>query len=127
MEVPDDLLYTHDHEWFRHQDGEGEVGISAFAEEQLGDVVYVELPDLSRVVTKGEACGVIESVKAVYDLFAPVSGEIIARNELLLDAPEKVNESPYGEGWMIRVKLSDAAELTELMDASAYQAALAEE
>lgn len=127
MEVPEDLLYTHDHEWLRHKDGEGDVGISAFAEEQLGDVVYVELPDLGRIVAKGEAFGVIESVKAVYDLFAPVSGEVIARNEALLDSPEKVNESPYGEGWMIRLRLSDAAELDHLMDASAYTAALAEE
>ena len=124
MDVPGDLLYTSDHEWFRHQDGEGNVGISAFAEEQLGDVVFVELPDLGRTVAKGEAFGVIESVKAVYDLFAPVSGEVIARNEKLLDAPEKVNESPYDEGWMIRLRLSDPSELEQLMDADAYRVAL---
>lgn len=126
MNVPSDLLYTSDHEWLRHQDGEGEVGISAFAEEQLGDVVFVELPELGRVVAKDEPFGVIESVKAAYDLFAPVSGEVIGRNEALLEAPEKVNDSPYGDGWMIRLRLSNPAELAELMDAGAYQATLTE-
>lgn len=126
MNVPSDLLYTSDHEWIRHRDGEGEVGISAFAEEQLGDVVFVELPEVGRVVAKAEPFGVIESVKAVYDLFAPVSGEVIGRNEALLEAPEKVNNSPYSDGWMIRLRLSNPAELDELMDAGAYQATLTE-
>ena len=126
MDVPGDLLYTSDHEWIRHRDGEGDVGISAFANEQLGDVVFVELPDIGRRLAKGESFGVIESVKAVYDLFAPVGGEVIARNEALLEAPEKVNDSPYGDGWMIRLRLSNPSELDQLMDASAYQATLVE-
>lgn len=126
MNVPSDLRYTSDHEWFRHHDGEGEVGISAFAEEQLGDVVFVELPEMGRVVAKDEPFGVIESVKAAYDLLAPVSGEVIGRNEALLEAPEKVNDSPYGDGWMIRLRLSNPSELDELMDAATYQATLTE-
>jgi glycine cleavage system H protein len=126
MRFPEDLRYTSDHEWIRSADGEGAVGITEFAQDQLGDVVFVELPPLGRVVGKGEAFGIIESVKAVYDLFAPVSGEVVARNEGILDRPEKVNQDPYGDGWMIRLRLTNPSELDELMDAASYQATLAE-
>lgn len=126
MECPADRRYTPDHEWIRPDDGEGQVGITEFAQEQLGDVVFVELPDIGRALKKGEAFGVIESVKAVYDLFTPVSGEVIGRNEKLLEYPEKVNQSPYEEGWMIRVRLTEPGEIDDLMDAASYGATLKE-
>jgi glycine cleavage system H protein len=122
MEIPADLLYTDEHEWIRVEGEEGTVGVTAFAEDQLGDVVYVELPEPGTQVTRGQAFGVIESVKAVYDLFAPATGEVVARNEALLDAPEKVNQSPYGDGWMIRVRLSQPGELDALMKPADYEA-----
>ena len=121
MEIPTDLRYTRDHEWIRPEGDEGTCGITEYAQQQLGDVVYVELPEVGRVVEKGKPFGVIESVKAVYDLYAPVSGEVIERNEALLDHPEKVNESPYGEGWMIRVRLTKPEELDQLLDPEAYR------
>jgi len=126
MESPRDLRYTPDHEWIRPDNGEGQVGITEYAQQQLGDVVFVELPDIGRMLKRGEAFGVIESVKAVYDLYTPVSGEVIERNEKVLEYPEKVNESPYDDGWMIRVRLSDPSELDELMDAVSYEATLTE-
>jgi glycine cleavage system H protein len=118
----DPRLYTDEHEWIRVEGEEGTVGVTAFAEDQLGDVVYVELPEPGTQVTRGQAFGVIESVKAVYDLFAPATGEVVARNEALLDAPEKVNQSPYGDGWMIRVRLSQPGELDALMKPADYEA-----
>jgi glycine cleavage system H protein len=127
MDCPEDLRYTSDHEWIRREGDEATVGITEFARDQLGDVVFVELPNVGSPLSKGATFGVIESVKAVYDLFAPASGEVVARNEALFDAPEAVNQSPYGDGWMIRLRLSDPAELDELMDAVAYRAALAGE
>lgn len=127
MDFPEDLLYTSEHEWIQVADGEGTVGITDFAQDHLGDVVYVELPTIGTRVSKNDAFGVIESVKAVYDLFAPASGEVVARNDPILDAPEKVNQSPYGDGWMIRLRLSDRGELAELMDAATYRASLTEE
>ena len=127
MDCPDDLRYTPDHEWLRQEGNEATVGITEFACEQLGDVVFVELPNIGSTLAKGAAFGVIESVKAVYDLFAPASGQVVARNESLLDAPEAVNHAPYSDGWMIRIRLSNPAELDGLMDASAYRVALAGE
>ena len=126
--TPDDLLYTPTHEWLR-PDGDGRdtatVGITDFAQDQLGDVVYLDLPAAGTPVGAGESCGEIESTKTVAELYAPVGGEVIAANGELVDAPELVNESPYDEGWLIRVRLADAAELEHLLDAAAYRAQLA--
>ena len=123
--VPADLRYTNDHEWIRVDAGEAVVGITAYATEQLGDIVFVELPVVGRSVAQAKAFGVVESVKAVSDLFAPVSGEVVAINEELAARPELVNEDPYGEGWMIRLRVSEAAEVDALLDASAYDALIA--
>jgi glycine cleavage system H protein len=116
---PTDLKYTKDHEWVRLQDGEAAVGITDFAQRQLGDVVFVELPDVGRTLKQGEAFGTIESVKAVSELFSPVSGEVVAVNPDLANHPETVNAKPH-ETWMIRLKPSAAAEADALLDAAAY-------
>lgn len=121
MENPEELLYTREHEWIRVEGEEGTLGITAYAQEQLGDVVYVELPAVGSAVTKGGAFGVIESVKAVSDLFAPVSGEVLARNEAVVEAPEIVNDSPYDKGWLIRVRLRNRDDLQDLLSAAEYQ------
>ena len=122
MSFPKDLRYTKDHEWARlEEDGTLTVGITDHAQDALGDVVYVELPDVGRALDAEETFGVVESVKSVSDLFAPCAGEVVAHNELLLDAPETINSDPYGDGWLIRLKPADASELGELMDAEAYQ------
>lgn len=118
---PSDLKYTKDHEWIRIDGDTGAVGITNFAQQQLGDVVYVDLPEVGTRVTAGQTFGSIESVKAVSDLYAPVSGEVIEVNAALKDAPEQVNAKPH-ETWMIKVRLSDTGELNGLMDAAAYQA-----
>ena len=127
MTFPEDLQYTRDHEWTRLQGNRITVGITDFAQDQLGDVVYVELPEVGDVVKKGEAFGVVESTKAVSDLFAPVSGTVVEVNRPLADAPETVNEDAYEEGWMIVVEISDPKELAELMDAAAYRKFVEEE
>ena len=127
MTFPEDLQYTRDHEWTRLQGNRITVGITDFAQDQLGDVVYVELPEVGDVVKKGEAFGVVESTKAVSDLFAPVSGKVVEVNRPLADAPETVNEDAYEEGWMIVVEISDPKELAELMDAAAYRKFVEEE
>ena len=127
MTFPEDLQYTRDHEWTRLQGNRITVGITDFAQDQLGDVVYVELPEVGDVVKKGEAFGVVESTKAVSDLFAPVSGKVVEVNAPLADAPETVNEDPYEEGWMIVVEISDPKELAELMDAATYRKFVEEE
>ena len=129
LHVPDGLLYTPDHEWLRADaaDGsQGVIGITDFAQDQLGDVVYVQLPAVGSAIASGQRFGEIESVKTVSDLFAPVGGEVVEVNEALADNPELVNASPYGDGWMIRVRLGDAAELSRLLDASSYRAQLPE-
>ena len=121
MKTPQDLKYTQSHEWIRQEaDGTVTVGITDHAQDQLGDVVFVEAPKPGRMVKKGEECGVIESVKAAADIYAPVSGEIVAANEALADEPEKVNEDAYA-AWMFRIKPSDASELAGLLDAAAYE------
>lgn len=120
MQVPETLRYSEDHEWLRTEDGEGVVGITAYAADELGDVVFVELPEVGRKLAKGETFGVIESVKTASDLFAPVAGEVVAVNDALGDAPELVNSEPYEGGWMVRLRLDDAAAAEELMDAAAY-------
>ena len=125
--TPDGLLYTPSHEWLRRdgeQPGEVTIGITDFAQDQLGDVVYLDLPATGTPVSAGESCGEIESTKTVAEFYAPVSGEVIATNTELEDTPELVNESPYDEGWLIRVRLADAAALEDLLDAAAYRAQL---
>jgi len=120
--VPKDLRYSKDHEWVKVDDQEALVGITEYAQEQLGDVVYVELPQVGQQVTQFKPFGVVESVKAASDLYAPVSGEVIAVNSELAKSPEKVNEEPYEGGWMIRVRMKDPSELDNLMNAEQYQA-----
>jgi glycine cleavage system H protein len=124
--VPTDLRYTNDHEWVRVEGDEATIGITAYAADQLGDIVFVELPDAGRTVAQAAAFGVVESVKAVSDLFAPVSGDVVAANPELGANPELVNSDPYGAGWMIRVSLSDAGQVESLLDADAYDALIAE-
>ncbi len=127
MSEPADLKYTEDHEWARLEGGEATVGIADYAQDQLGDIVYVDLPEPGSVVNRGEVFGAVESVKAVADLFSPLSGEILAVNEALADAPEKVNEDPYGAGWMVKLKLAEPGELEGLMDAPAYESYVEQE
>ena len=122
MDFPEDLRYTREHEWARKKGGNFVVGITDFAQSQLGDVVYVELPDVGDPVKKGESFGVVESTKAVSELFAPVTGKVVEVNDPLSDAPETVNDDPYEEGWMIVIEPSDPKELDALMDAKAYRA-----
>ena len=127
MEVPAELRYTTEDEWLRGDDGAATIGITDFAQDQLGDVVYIELPEVGRTIAKGEAFGIIESVKAVSDLYMPVSGEVTARNDRLTESPDLVNKSPYDEAWMIRVRMSNPSELDELLTADAYRARLPSE
>jgi glycine cleavage system H protein len=121
--APDALKYTKDHEWIQIDGDVGRVGITDFAQKQLGDVVYVELPEVGATLTAGQSFGTIESVKAVSDLFAPVSGEVVEVNTVLKDRPEQVNADPHG-AWMVAIRLSDAGETTGLLDAAAYAALL---
>ena len=124
MELPDKLKYTSSHEWIADNgDGTVTVGITAVATEQLGDLVYVELPKAGTNVDRGASCAVVESTKAASDVYAPVSGEVVAANEELSAHPEKVNEAPYGGGWLFKLKLKDRNELGELMAADAYRSA----
>ncbi len=124
MEIPADRRYHQEHTWVLVDGEEGTIGVTDLAQRQLGDVVYVEVPAIGEQIAQGRPFGVIESAKAVSDLHAPVSGEVIARHEELEDEPEIVNESPNQRGWIIRVRLSDAAELDKLLDAEAYVAQL---
>lgn len=125
LEYPQDLRYTPEHEWVRSgADGVVRVGITAFAQDALGDVVYVSLPAVGDAVNAGDACGEIESTKSVSDLYAPLSGEIVAVNEALDSTPELVNSDPFGLGWMYDMKLTDAGEAESLMDLEAYRAQL---
>ena len=129
-ETPEELLYSPNHEWLRRDAGspdEGTIGITDFAQDQVGDVVYLDLPAEGDAVTAGERCGEIESAKTVSDLYSPVSGEVVATNEALEDQPELVNSSPYDEGWMIRVRIADEGELDALLDAAGYRAQLPED
>jgi glycine cleavage system H protein len=121
---PDDLKYSKEHEWVRVDGNIAEVGITVFAQESLGDVVFVELPTAGSEVNQFEKFGEIESVKAVSDLFSPVGGKIVEVNEATTDSPEVVNEEPYGSGWLIKVELSDMGQLDELMDSETYQSTL---
>ena len=120
MDVPTDLQYTKEHEWVRSEEGMATVGITDYAQDQLGDIVYLDLPSPGATLSRFERMGEIESVKAVSDLFSPVSGEVIEVNQEAVDAPELVNQEPYGRGWLIKVRLSDAVELDKLLSAEAY-------
>ncbi|HEY7598899.1 MAG TPA: glycine cleavage system protein GcvH [Candidatus Limnocylindrales bacterium] len=120
MDVPGQLRYTDDHEWLRVEADEGTVGVTAYAADQLGDVVFVELPAVGTTLEKAQSFGVIESVKTASDLYSPLAGEVVAVNEALAEHPELVNSDPYGEGWMIRLRLADPAAADSLHDAAAY-------
>ena len=122
MNVPSELKYSKDHEWVRIEGDLAVVGITDFAQGELGDIVYVDVESVDETLAKDDVFGTVEAVKTVSDLFAPLSGEIVEFNEALDDAPETVNKDPYGEGWMVKIKLGDLAELEGLMDAAAYSA-----
>ena len=122
MNIPSDLKYTKDHEWIKIEGDQITVGITDFAQSELGDIVYVEVETLDETLEAEEVFGTVEAVKTVSDLFLPVSGEIVAFNEALEDEPEKVNSDPYGEGWMVKVKVTDASQLDGLMSAEDYKA-----
>jgi glycine cleavage system H protein len=124
--VPTDLRYTKDHEWVRLEGSNATVGITEYAANQLGDIVFVELPEVGRTLSQSAVFGVVESVKAVSDLFAPVSGPVVEANAALAGQPELVNSEPYGAGWMLRLTVADNAELEGLLDAAAYDALIAE-
>jgi glycine cleavage system H protein len=121
MDIPETLRYTIDHEWLRPSPDEAEVGITAYAADELGDIVFVELPTVGRHLQAGEAFGVIESVKTASDLYAPLAGHVVAVNDALTAHPELVNDDPYGEGWMLRLRLQDPASAGTLLDAAAYR------
>ena len=127
MDFPEDLKYSKEHEWSKVEDGSVVVGITDYAQENLGEVVYVELPEEGSQVSRSEAFGVVESTKAVSDLYAPVSGTVIEINDTLLDSPELINEDPYEDGWMIRIETSNPGELDTLLDSKAYAKFIKEE
>jgi glycine cleavage system H protein len=122
MSYPDDLRYSKEHEWVRVQDSRATIGITSFAADELGDIVFVELPEVGATLSQFAPFGVVESVKAVSDLFAPIAGEVLEVNDALRDAPELLNSDPFGEGWIARIALADPGELDVLMDADAYGA-----
>jgi glycine cleavage system H protein len=127
MDYPDELKYTEEHEWVLIDEDVATIGITDFAQEQLGDIVFVELPEVGDHVEIGKSIGVVESVKAVSDVYCPVSGDVIEVNEGLLDEPERLNTAPYEDGWMAKIKLSSLEELEDLMDAEAYQIFIGQE
>ena len=127
MDYPEDLKYTEEHEWVQVEDEIVTVGITDFAQDALGDVVFVELPDEGSSIDAGKSFGVVESVKAVSDIYSPVSGEVVEVNAELPDTPELVNTSPYEDGWMVKIKLNDTAELDDLLDADGYKAFVEEQ
>jgi glycine cleavage system H protein len=122
MEFPEDVKYTEQHEWLRVEGSRARIGITDYAQDALGDVVYVDIPEVGTEVRGGEPFGEVESTKSVSDVYAPVSGTVIDRNAALVEAPELVNEDPYGEGWMIVIELSEASQQSGLLDAAAYRA-----
>ncbi len=127
MDCPEDLKYTKSHEWARIEGDVITVGLSDYAQESLGDIVHIELPEEGKTLEKEEVFGVVESVKAVSDLYCPVKGEVIEANEALTESPEAVNEDPYGEAWLIKIKVADKSALEELMDCEKYKAYVEEE
>jgi glycine cleavage system H protein len=124
---PDDLLYSESHQWARIEGDTATIGITDYAQDQMGDLVYVELPEVGDEVNAGAPLGQVESVKAVSDVVSPVSGEVIAINEALVDAPETVNKDPYGEGWLAKIRMSDQSETDALLSSAAYQEVLAKQ
>lgn len=124
MNFPNDLKYTEDHEWVRVNGNIAEVGVTDHAQGELGDIVYIDIPDSEAEVSQNDAFGTIEAVKTVADMFAPVSGKIVDVNNALNDAPETVNQDPYGAGWIVKIEMSNLSELDNLMDADAYKAKL---
>jgi len=127
MNAPDDLLYTKEHEWILNENDVATLGITDHAQKELGDVVFVELPEVGATFDANESFGSVESVKAVSEVYMPISGEIVETNESLLDAPEKTNDDPYGEGWIIRIRLGDPSELESLMSSQEYSKYVEEE
>ncbi len=127
MNVPKELKYTKDHEWARIEGSAAVVGITDYAQDKLGSIVFVELPPLGKSLKRGETVVTVDSVKAVAEVYSPFSGEVEEANESLKDVPETINQDPYGQGWMVRIKISDPSELGGLMSPEAYQAFLAEE
>ncbi len=122
MNTPEELHYTDEHEWIKQIDGRLRVGITDYAQDQLGDIVYVEIPEVGKTVAKEDILVEVESTKSVSELFAPLSGTVVAINDELEVAPERVNEDPYGDGWICEIELSDPAELDDLIDAASYSA-----
>jgi glycine cleavage system H protein len=127
MQVPEELRYSEEHEWVKVADGVATVGITDYAQEELGDIVFVELPGIGATLEQAAALGVVESVKAVSDIYAPVSGTVVEVNGHLTDHPEIINESPYGDGWMVRVTMTNSTEIERLMTAEQYRAFVAKE
>jgi glycine cleavage system H protein len=124
---PDNLQYTKDHEWLKIEGDQGRAGITEFAQEALGDIVYVELPKIGEKFSAGEPFGSVESVKSVNEIFIPVSGEVVEINEVLADSPELVNEDPYGKGWMISFRITDSSEVDSLLSSSEYEDFISEQ
>jgi len=127
MTFPEDLKYSKEHEWVKVSGNVATIGITDYAQEQLGEIVFVELPDEGEALEKNDAFGVVESVKSVSDVFTPLAGQIAEVNEPLLDSPETVNEEPYGEGWLVKLEISNPKDVEELMTAEQYQAYIKEE
>ncbi|MFP4050164.1 MAG: glycine cleavage system protein GcvH [Thermoplasmata archaeon] len=120
-EIPEELRYTEDHEWVKLTDGEAQYGITDYAQEELGDIVYIELPEVGEDVEKGDMIGVIESVKTVSDLYAPMTGTITKVNDELEESPETINDDPYGDGWIVKIEYEDKSEYESLMDAEEFK------
>jgi glycine cleavage system H protein len=125
--IPADLKYTHEHEWLRIEGNEAVVGITEHAQELLGDMVFVDMPKVGQAFDAGADCAVVESVKAASDVYMPIKGTVLEANDALEASPELVNSDPYGDGWLFRIKIEDASEIKDLLDAEAYQALIAEE
>jgi glycine cleavage system H protein len=127
MKFPDDLLYTESHEWVKDEGSQVTIGLTDYAQNQLKDIVYVELPEVGSEFKKGESIGVVESVKTVADIFSPITGKVMVTNLTLKDHPQFVNEDPYGKGWMVKMEVKDKEELKGLLSSQAYQGSLPEE
>jgi glycine cleavage system H protein len=126
MNIPENLLYTEDHEWLRIEGDEAYIGVTDFAQKELGDIVFVEVETVDETLDKGEAFGTIEAVKTVSDMFMPVTGTVLELNELLDGEPEIINKDPYGKGWIVKISVADKSELDEMLDAAAYKANIEE-
>jgi glycine cleavage system H protein len=127
MNLPEDLLYSESHEWLKDEGGRATIGLTDYAQSQLKDIVYVELPEIGSEFKKGEGVGMVESVKTVADVFSPVTGKVVETNQTLKDSPQFVNEDPYGKGWIIKMEIKDKGELKELLSPKGYQDLLPKE